>query len=37
MRLTDEGKVWLGILGAGALFWWGMLSLVELAVFGGQL
>jgi len=34
-RLTTEGKVWLGILAAGAMFWWGMFRVVEWAVFGG--
>jgi len=34
-RLTTEVKVWLGILAAGSLFWWGMFRLVEWAVFGG--
>lgn len=36
-RLTTEGRVWLGILAAGALFWRGMFRVVEWAVFGGHL
>lgn len=36
-RLTTECKVWQGILAAGALFGWGMLSLVDWAVFGVRL